>query len=133
MSPPPPSPSAPCQRPAPSLCLVQWFKFAPPPPPSRVLSLNLSQAVNIPLALRERDEKAERVEGEREDGAMEGPGTLETWPLPLNHPLLYYRTCGPCLRRKRTGSECKHPTVEALEHTRRCVRLRGILNTLCSR
>lgn len=54
-----------------SLCLVQWVKFAPPPPPSRILSLNLSQVVNIPLALRECDKKAKRVEGKGAEGALD--------------------------------------------------------------
>ena len=61
-----------------SLCLVQWVKFAPPPPPSKVLSLNLSQVVNVPLALRECEKW---VEGKGAEGALEGPGAPETWPF----------------------------------------------------
>lgn len=83
-----------------------WLIFVGrcPSPPGRVLSLNLSQAINIPSPFGELDGGAEGVEGK---GAEEGGGKIRV-------ALRYQRASAPCLP-QRTLQVCikKNPIFEA--------------------
>lgn len=84
----------------PSLSLPVWLMLAAPPPPGRVLSLNLSQAVNIPSPLRELDPVAEGGYGRiRNAGGPPSPtqaciallASFVSWPSAENPPPLLFK------------------------------------------